>query len=471
MQPDIHVATSAAVHDCNSLIQFANTAALLLSCRQYLVIKTLGSGQYGKVQLVVNVADLQPYAIKTVSKAKLRTSIRRIRSSLSRHSYGNLNTAAAQAVASSTDAADPLEPPPEPERAPPPPTSPDSSPSPSSAASSAASSAPGSPFAGMPNLPGGELFTSAPPNSRFGGGASKRSLQPVAETPAASATVSASISSLGAEPRSSAPPAPLPAQSNTVSPFATHGKAKVVSPFAAAAQASLQVLSQNSAAEPPASPSIGSPRPRSSLGLSPMDVESTPLGASLGRPVFTSPRGGFGSGGMGLPSTPRQSLAERPMPRLSVERVAQLRGFGAPTELEPDSSSFSPRSSLAERPVPVPSLEHIAHLRGFARANSTPNTGLADSFSMSRSASIRATPRTADVVQEIAVMKKLNHPNIVRLYEVCPDCVMLSCFVRVPAQLPYSSDSLPLPLLPGPSPSPSPPSPHQLCEVCPAVAC
>ena len=380
------------------------------------MIKTLGSGQYGKVQLVVNVADLQPYAIKTVSKAKLRTSIRRIRSSLSRRSYSNLNMAAYPALASGNGAADALEPPPEPQRAPPPPTSPDSSLSPSSAASSA----PGSPFEGMPNLPGGELFTSAPPNSRFGGrgGGSKKKLQP-AETPATSTTLPASTSSLAAVSASPEAPAALPSQCSFVSPFATHGKSKVVSPFAAAAKAGLQVLTEDLTAEPAASPSILSPRLRSSLGMSPMDVDSSSLG-TFGQPAPKSPRGGFGFGDMGPPATPRQSLAERPLPRPSVERVAHLRGHGAPSELEADSTGFSPRNSLAERPLPRPSLEHIALLRGFARANSTPNTGLADSFSMTRSASIRATPRASDVVQEIAVMKKLNHPNIVRLYEVCP---------------------------------------------------
>lgn len=395
--------------------------AELLWCRQYLVVKTLGSGQYGKVQLVVNVADLQPYAIKTVSKAKLRTSIRRIRSSLSRHSYGNLNMAASQAVASVNEASDPPDSSPEPQRAAPPPPSSDSSPS----QSSAASSAPSSPFAGMPNLPGGELFTSAPPNSRFGGGGSKKKLQPVAEAPAIPSTVAASSSSLGSAPASSGPPAAFPPQGTTVSPFATRGKGKLVSPFAAAAKESSRVLTQDSAAETPASPGMVSPRLRSSLGLSPVDIESSSLGTSFGRPVPQSPKGGFGFGDMGPPVTPRQSLAERPMPGPSVERITQLRGFGARTELELDSSSFSPRAERGAVPQ-RPSLEHIA------RANSTPNTGLADSFSMSRSASIRATPRAADVVQEIAVMKKLNHPNIVRLHEVWSGWVVLRSCVLLP---------------------------------------
>lgn len=398
--------------------QLANTAALLW-CRQYLVVKTLGSGQYGKVQLVVNVADLQPYAIKTVSKAKLRTSIRRIRSSLSRHSYSNLTMAASQAVASVNGTSDPPDPSPEAQRAPAPPPSSDSNPSPSSAASSA----PSSPFAGMANLPGGELFTSAPPNSRFGGGGSNKKLQPVAEAPAAPSIVAALPPSLGTAPASSGPPAAISAESTTVSPFANHAKGKVVSPFAAAAKESSPVLTQDSAAEPPASPGIVSPRLRSSLGLSPVDIDSSSLGTSFGRPVPQSPRGGFGFGDMGPSVTPRQSLAERPMPGPSIERISQLRGFGARTELEPDSSSFSPRAERGA--VPRPSLDHIAHLRGIARATSTPNTGLADSFSMTRSASIRATPRAADVVQEIAVMKKLNHPNIVRLHEVWSAWIVL----------------------------------------------
>lgn len=381
---------------------------LLSFCRQYLVIKTLGSGQYGKVQLVVNVADLQPYAIKTVSKAKLRTSIRRIRSSLSRHSYGNLNMAATQAVASCNSTAS-SETSPEPQRAPPPPDS-DSSPSPSSAASST----PSSPFAGMPNLPGGDLFTSAPPNSRFGG-RSRNSLQPAAEQPAASSSSSAPAPPSNEVPSSSEASAKAPAPSKVISPFANYPKPKLVSPFAAIAQEGLKVLTQQSTGDAPASPGIVSPRMRSTLGLSPMDAESNSLGTSFGCPA--SPRGGFGDVSIGFPATPRQSLAERPMPRPSVERIAQLRGYGAPAEGEPDSNSYSPRTSLAERAVPRPSLEHLAHLRGFARANSTPNTGLADSFNMTRSASIRTTPRAADVVQEIAVMKKLNHPNIVRLYE------------------------------------------------------
>lgn len=382
----------------------------LLSCRQYLVIKTLGSGQYGKVQLVVNVADLQPYAIKTVSKAKLRTSIRRIRSSLSRHSYSNLNMAASQAVASLHSTAGP-DPSPEPERASPPPTDSDSSPS----LSSAASSAPSSPFVGMPNLPGSELFTSAPPNSRFGG-RSKKELQPVAERSAAPSS-STTANGEGAASSSSGAHTDGPEQSKVASPFAAAcGRSKVVSPFAAAAKASLQAMSQDSPAEAPASPGTAPPRLKSSLGLSPLDMESTSLGISFGRAASSK----SGSGEMSPSVTPRQSLAERNMPRPSIERISQLRGYAAPAESEPDSNSYSPRSSLAERPVPRPSLEHIAHLRGFARANSTPNTGLADSFSLTRSASIRTTPRAADVVQEIAVMKKLNHPNIVRLYEVCP---------------------------------------------------
>ena len=363
----------------------------------------MGSGQYGKVQLVVNVADLQPYAIKTVSKAKLRTSIRRIRSSLSRHSYSNLNMAANQAIANANSAAS-SNPSSQPQRAPPPPVDSDSSPSPSSAASST----PSSPFAGMPNLPGGELFTTAPPNSRFGG-LSRKILQPAAEVTADPSSALASASPFDAAPNSTELSARGPAPAaNLISPFAAFPKPKVVSPFAAAAQASLKVLTQDSDGDSPAS-SLVSPRLRSSLGMAPMDVESSSLGTSFHHPA--SPRGAIGD-------TPRQSLAERPMPRPSMGRIAQLRGYGAPVEFDSDSSSNTPRTSLAERPVPRPSLEHIAHLRGFARANSTPNTGLADSFSMTRSASIRTTPRTADVVQEIAVMKKLNHPNIVRLYEV-----------------------------------------------------
>ena len=56
------------------------------ACRQYLVVKALGAGQYGSVKLVVDVADLQPYALKTVSKVQLQRSLRRMRSSLGRTS-------------------------------------------------------------------------------------------------------------------------------------------------------------------------------------------------------------------------------------------------------------------------------------------------------------------------------------------------------------------------------------------------
>ena len=375
-------------------------------CRQYLVINTLGSGQYGKVQLVVNVADLQPYAIKTVSKAKLRTSIRRIRSSLSRHSYSNLQFA--------VTAGDPEPlPEPQPQRAPSPPPSTDSCPE------SLSSSAPSSPFAGLPNISGGELFTSAPPNSRFGG-SSRKSMQLSADPPAVATTA-------GTETAAS------PSTSNALlSRQAVQSKAKLVSPFAAAAaQASMKVLTEGTDMAPSG---LVFPRLRSTLGGVQLDPEVNSLGTSFGPPgqqggvedtnvssgFFSSPRGGVGepSPFSGYAATPRPSLAERPKPRPSVERVAQLRGYGFPQDSEPEPSNTSPRTSLADRPIGRPSLEHMAHLRGFARANSTPNTGLADSFSLTRSASIRTTPRAADVVQEIAVMKKLNHPNIVRLYEV-----------------------------------------------------
>lgn len=415
--------TAVILHTC--IFEMTQT---LLCCRQYLVIKVLGSGQYGKVQLVVNVADLQPYAIKTVSKAKLRTSIRRIRSSLSRHSYGSLNFAASQAIAASNS-----DPPPEPQKAPPPPTDLDSSPS---SASSLASS---SPFAGMPNIPGGELFTTAPPNSRFGGG-SRKSMQLNAAPPAAAAAVTSGTEAAAAATSSEAPVSPVLPSGQAGSPFVPRQRLKLVSPFAAAAQASLKVLTatpEDTDMAASGSSSLISPRLRSTLGGAQLDPELSSLGTSFGR--HASPQGGHGEslaslgspmfsrpgvGDMnGAPGTARPSLAERPMPRPSVERVAQLRGYGAPADSDADSSygvgNSSPRNSLADQPVGRPSLEHIAHLRGFARANSTPNTGLADSFSMSRSASIRTTPRAADVVQEIAVMKKLNHPNIVRLYEVC----------------------------------------------------
>ncbi len=367
------------------------------------MINTLGSGQYGKVQLVVNVADLQPYAIKTVSKAKLRTSIRRIRSSLSRHSYSNL-----QFAATASDP-EPL-PEPQPQRAPPPPPSSDSCPE------SASSNAPSSPFAGLPNIPGGELFTSAPPNSRFGG-SNRKSMQLSADPSAAAAAATTPGTEAAASP--------------STSRQAAQPKAKLVSPFAAAAQASMKVLTE----DPDMAPSgLVSPRLGSTLGGAQLDPEVNSLGLVFGPSVSqqagvedTNVSSGFSSpsprGRVAEPSpfsalTPRPSMAERPKPRPSVERVAQLRGYGSPQDSDAEPSYSSPRTSLADRPIGRPSLEHMAHLRGFARANSTPNTGLADSFSLTRSASIRTTPRAADVVQEIAVMKKLNHPNIVRLYEV-----------------------------------------------------
>ena len=367
------------------------------------MINTLGSGQYGKVQLVVNVADLQPYAIKTVSKAKLRTSIRRIRSSLSRHSYSNLQFAAT--------ASDP-EPLPEPQQAPPPPPSTDSCPG------SASDSTPSSPYAGLPNIPGGELFTSAPPNSRFGG-SSRKSMQPSADPPIAAAAATTS----GTE---------APAAWPSTSRQGVRPQAKLVSPFAAAAQASMKVLTQDTDMIPSG---LVSPRLRSTLGGAQMDPEVSSLGIAFGSSacqqagvgdtngspgLSSSPRGGYGESSpfSGYSPTPRPSLADRPKPRPSGERVAQLRGFGFPQDSDAEPSHASPRTNLADRPIGRPSLEHMAHLRGFARANSTPNTGLAESFSLTRSASIRTTPRAADVVQEIAVMKKLNHPNIVRLYEV-----------------------------------------------------
>ncbi len=373
------------------------------------MINTLGSGQYGKVQLVVNVADLQPYAIKTVSKAKLRTSIRRIRSSLSRHSYSNL-----QFAATASDP-EPL-PEPEPQRAPPPRPSTDSCPE------SASSSAPSSPFAGLPNIPGGELFTSAPPNSRFGG-SSRKSMQLSADPPAAAAAATTSGTEAAASPSTSYA---------SLSRQALRSKAKLVSPFAAAAQASMKVLTEDTDMAPWG---LVSPRLRSSLGGGQLDPEVSSLGiafdpsasqqagvgdTNVSSGLSSSPRGGVGepSPFSGYAPTPRPSIAERPKLRPSVERVAQLRGYGSPQDSDAEPSYSSPRTSLADRPIGRPSLEHMAHLRGFARANSTPNTGLADSFSLTRSASIRTTPRAADVVQEIAVMKKLNHPNIVRLYEV-----------------------------------------------------
>ncbi|KAK9811849.1 hypothetical protein WJX72_011148 [[Myrmecia] bisecta] len=76
--------------------------------RQYMVIKVLGSGQYGRVSLVVNLNDLQLYALKTVSKAHLKKSIRRVRSSLGRRSMNNLLEAArkADAAAAAANAAE-----------------------------------------------------------------------------------------------------------------------------------------------------------------------------------------------------------------------------------------------------------------------------------------------------------------------------------------------------------------------------
>ena len=46
------------------------------ACRKYLVVKAIGSGEFGKVKLVINLTDMQLYALKTVSKARLQKSIR-----------------------------------------------------------------------------------------------------------------------------------------------------------------------------------------------------------------------------------------------------------------------------------------------------------------------------------------------------------------------------------------------------------
>lgn len=346
-------------------------------CRQYLVIKPLGAGQYGKVQLVINVADLQPYAMKTVSKAKLRTSIRRIRSSLSRtsRSYTSLQSMETPAVpAALTEQPSELS---------------------TGSSSIAGSSTSGSPVS-LPPLPGDTsgLFGTAAPNSRFGSGSRRNSLvQPAAtDTPKAPppplsgfpASTSCPIAASTLNPVTDPVAASRQVSAARVSsPFATCPKPKSVSPFAAAAQASLQAFSnptESSSAlfQPPSPPRLNR------FGLPPTVMELEALSPE------TSPRGGTASSSTAQDSCP----SFQPLP---------------------------PRHSLAvERGIGRPSLEHMAHLRGFSRANSTPNTGLSDSFSMPRSASIRSTPRAADVVQEIAVMKKLNHPNIVRLVEVRP---------------------------------------------------
>ena len=340
-------------------------------CRQYLVIKPLGAGQYGKVQLVVNVADLQPYAMKTVSKAKLRTSIRRIRSSLGRtsRSYGSLHRMEPSAVPAVL-AEEPSEL--------------------STASSSiAGSSASGSPVS-LPPLPAdiSGLFGAAPPNSRFGLGSRRNSLvQPAAGSistapllSAFEASTSASVADSDAASLSAAPAA-APAAARVTSPSATRPKPKFVSPFAAAQQASLQAFSS-----------------LTDNSSSPFQPASPPR---LNR--------------YGLPPTVMELEAPSPdtSPTSGAGPITQDEGPGSQPLL-----SSRPSLAIDRGVVSRPSLEHMAHLRGFHRTNSTPNTGLSDSFSMARTASIRATPRAADVVQEIAVMKKLNHPNIVRLVEV-----------------------------------------------------
>lgn len=254
------------------------------------------------------------------------------------------------------------------------------------------------------------LFGSAPPNSRFGSRKSK-DVQPVMQL-AADQTPTTSLPSVaeysaasGAEPYAGPvallqPAVPIKAEP----PCPSRPKSKAVSPFAAAAQASLQTFaagsdSSSGASSPPSlfgSPTT-SPTPRTS-GDSPDFLE----GSAVQPPV--SP---FHSS--------LHSLAPERTPRPSFEHWAHQNSAIQQGTVSPFQNS---RPSLAADRNLRPSLEHMAHLRGFVRSNSTPSSGLGEEFAMPRTASIRASPRPADVVQEIAVMKKLNHPNIVRLVEV-----------------------------------------------------
>ncbi|KAK9849502.1 hypothetical protein WJX84_009237 [Apatococcus fuscideae] len=67
-------------------LEVTNAGGWSIVNKKYLVVKAIGSGEFGKVKMVINLTDMQLYALKTVSKARLQKSIRRLKPSIRRRS-------------------------------------------------------------------------------------------------------------------------------------------------------------------------------------------------------------------------------------------------------------------------------------------------------------------------------------------------------------------------------------------------